>query len=885
MIAQWMRSGVTRIFASMFGGGGASSAFAGNGGGMGGFMQMFGGGGAGGMGGMGGMGGFASAIPAIAALAGGLYGFQNRGGSNGSAGSVLGGAAYAGLGYTAGTIALGGALGGAAGAATGAGIGATVGGAASGAMGAAAAIPVIGWIAAIAALVDSISGGKLFGTRFRAENATSSLSIGEGGGTASASITEVRNRSLFRGRQWRSRDVDPGDEAREAAEGLFNQIRDIMVSSARQLEIEVPPVIEGAIRTVQEFDKKGKVTATKIFVDVLGRTWEEATAELAATRLSAEAIIKTVDAAIGSVQTASASAIAERWRADAEGLLEGAQFLLTAAADLRKGVDLLDGGSLEDLTDLVEELATGAETLSQTYARLAQSTQLLEQALALSGVELDIAGEAFVRFATEITDAAGGLERAQALWSNYFGTFYTATERAEQQLGQARTGAARQFTDIGLSASAFAGENGAAMFRTLFEEQLPSLSAEAIVEWLEAAEALSVVMAAQQAYNDALAESTRAAEEAAALARAAFEEAVAALRATFDALVEAIADTRTRIADDIQGLRAGAPGFDAAAFQRGRIADLRSQLAGASATDQVGLIDQIREATLARFEAEADQLRQAAQADEQRRDDAMRAAEQLHAEAMRGWEAQMQAAARLRDFVDTLGLSNVSPLTAFERFDEAESLYNRALQGSDAAALQQAAQAFLEETRNVFGVSDRAVGIFNDVRGALGGRADQLASAAAPVFQAPAIEGALAGATTAVLDVNAAIEALRAQAIADLQGLDSLLVELRDDAQARFDSELEALEAQYGQAEANTGLIVDAMTALNADQANRDQAALDVMREQLAVAQAQQADQAETRRLLEQQVVALEDRLGVVVEANERLSRTIEQSLRAEVRR
>lgn len=866
MIAQWVRSGVMRIFGGLFGMSSSGAALAGNGGGMGQLSQLFGNGG--------GMGGFANAMPALAAVAGGLYGFRNRGGSNGSGGSILGGAAYAGLGYTAGTIALGGALGGAAGAATGAGIGATVGGAASGAMGAAAAIPIAGWVLAIAAIVDKLAGGKLFGTRFRADSASSSLSIGEGGGTASASVTEVRNRSLFRGRQWRARDIDPGDEARDAAQALFEQIRNVMVESARSLEVEVPPIIEGAIRTVQQFDKKGKVTSTKILVDVIGRTWEEATAELAATRLSAEAIIRTVDAAIGTVQTASASAIAERWRTDAEALMDGSQFLLAAATDLRSGTALLTTGGLEAVTDLVEELAAGGESLSSAYARIRAATLLLEDALALSGLTLDRSREDFVRFAVEISEAAGGLDRAQSLWSTYFGTFFTASERAEQALSRARQGASQQFTDIGLDASAFAGEGGAVAFREMFERVLPTLSADAVVEWLEAAEALSGVLAAQQAYNDTLAESARQAEAAAAELRAAFEQ-----------LVAAIAETRSRIADDIQGLRAAAPGFDAVGYQRDRIADLRGQLAGATPAQQVALIDQIRQATLARFEAESEQLQRVG--DQQQ--DIARAAEEAHTEAMRGWDAQIQAARRLRDFVDNLGLSNVSPLTAFERFNEAQALYQRALAGGDAGALQQSAQAFLEETRNVYGVSDRAVGIFNDVRGALGARADQLASAAAPVFQAPALEAAVGGTSAAVVNVETAIEALRAQAIADLQGLDGLLVDLRDAAEAQFQTELEALQAQYAQADVNTGLVVDSIGVLNTDQAVRDAEALAVLREQLAATQAlverTDAQEAATLRLLEQQEARLTEALGVVRSETERVARAVEQGLRAGERR
>jgi hypothetical protein len=727
---------------------------------------------------------------------------------------------------------------------------------------------VVGQIAAIAGLVNSLSGGKLLGTKFTPDSGARQIDIGADGAGGFESTTSVRQRSLFRGRQWREERSELSAEVREQIEQLFDAVGAGMSAAARALGVDVPEIIAGSFR--QEFDKDGKLK--REFSTIAGRVYEESQ-EAFGQRLLAENILATVGTRNG-----DASAIAERWRADAATLLDGSQFLLAAATDIRNGTALLTDGGLSAVTTLIEELATDGESLVDAYARVRVGAELLEEALALSGVTLDRSREEFVRFAADIAEAAGGLDRAQALWSTYFGTFFSASERAEQALARARQGAGQQFTDIGLDASTFSGEGGAVAFRQMFERVLPGLSAEAVVEWLEAAEALSGVLAAQDAYNETLAESARE-----------FEAAEAALRSTFEALSNAIANLRGNIANDIQGLRAGAPGFDAVWFQRGRIADLRGQLAGASATDQVGLIDQIRQATLARFEAESEQVRQLAEQQAAAAEQASQAAQQAHAEAMRGWEAQMEAARRLRDFVDNLGLSSVSPLTAFERFDEAEALYNRALQGSDAAVLQQAAQAFLEETRNVFGVSDRAVGIFNSVRGALGSRADQLASAAAPVFQAPAIESALGGTTAAVINVDAAIEALRAQAIADLEGLDSLLVDLRDAAEVQFNTELEALRAQYAQSDEHNTVVVETMLGVDTAQADRDAAALDVMRQQLAATQAlvdrADAQEAVTLRLLEQQEARLVEALDVVRADNERMARSIENGLRAEVRR
>jgi tape measure domain-containing protein len=602
--AQLISSGLIRIFASIFGGSFSGTAAAGGqGGSLSMLGQMFGltGGAGGGVTGAGGSaswnpfggagnqlynsalgmftgyGSFGTQAGWNAAAAGGppsqLAGGSGGLGVLGTAAAGLGGAyyGYQRSGNIAGAVGYG-ALGiGVAGTAAGIAGGATVGAAAGGAfsaLGASAAIPIIGWIAAIAALIDLATGGKLFGTKFRAESAQSTLAIGADGASASTSLTEVRNRSLFRGREWRTREIESGDEAIDAASQLWEAVNQVMVDSARQLRAEAPAVIEAALRTVQEFDKKGKVKATAYFVDVLGQSFEEASAELAATRISAEAIIATIDSVLGTTVAAGAatagreliegladglagaggigenagqligriigdaipkttgaadvqgeaSAIAQRWRDDAEVLMQGAQFLLLVATDMRAGFDLLDTGTLTPIVDLVEELAINGEDLVATYQRITAATLLLDEALALSGVELSGTREDLVRFAVEIAEAAGGLDRASQLWSTYFDAFFSANERAELGLARARESAASRFTTVGLDVADFAVEGGMPAFRALFEQALPTLSAEAVVQWLEAAEALAQLNGAQAAYNQTLGESSTVVRDAQAIA-------------------------------------------------------------------------------------------------------------------------------------------------------------------------------------------------------------------------------------------------------------------------------------------------------------------------------------------------------------------------------
>jgi len=141
-----------------------------------------------------------------------------------------------------------------------------------------------------------------------------------------------------------------------------------------------------------------------------------------------------------------------------------------------------------------------------------------------------------------------------------------------------------------------------------------------------------------------------------------------------------------------------------------------------------------------------------------------------------------------------MGLGEGSPLTSRERFLEAQGLYQQSL-GGDYAAMQQAAQAYLRETRAYHGVSPAAVAIFNEVRSRLGSIANAglAATANAPVFSSPAIEAAIDSTTGAVNAVEAEMQAIREAAIRDFESLNDLLSGIEAEAAADRDAQIEAL--------------------------------------------------------------------------------------------
>ena len=816
--ASLIQSGLTSLLGGLFGamggaGGGMMSMFGGSGGGAGSILSsIFSGSGMTAAGQSFGNG-LVTAAPWLAAAGGAMYGYRNSG-----IGAAVG---YGVGGYAVGTVAAYG-LAGAAGAA-GMGGAAMGAGAAGGAMMGAAAVPVIGWIIAAIAALDMITGGKVFGTKYRAESSSQTLGIGADGGYAAAERTDVRQRSLFRGRKWNTYAIDAGDDARASADALYSSIFDAMTSAARSLAIDVPPVIDAAIRTVTEYDKKGRITGLKIFTDALGRTWSEAisdpedeaeiqaAAARAASRIQSEAIIATIDAALGTTVTQAvsdaitnpiiggiddalerldrgwdqrmldgdflgigggpgrpgnagggtigeASAIAERWRHDAELLAEGAQFLLLAASDIRRGSGLLaDEGGLTAITALIEDLAASGETLTDTYVRVASSAALLDQALALSGVAIDGTREHIVRLATAITDAAGGLEAAQALWQSYFSNFYSAAELAQYNATQLRAAGDAAFAGAGLDIADYLDVGGMERFRAAFEAAMPTMSAEDIAAWLRAADALAAVTAsarqidaaldanAWQLHLDGLEENARAVAElaryyddmqASLLANAASAEQLATLEdqraLAMGRLLATQAEQAAREQAEAEAARNAALGEyvdfitsvwretqQLSAYQSAMMdADSwrTSAIATANEHARAAGLAAASEQALALIELRASQMRAVALA--RLREETQSLVDQLYGAggddigtafttgldsasnaAADYWDQQRRAATTLQDYLDSMLLGDVSALSAAEKLEEAWSQLTAAAAAGDADTATRLADTYLRLVR------------------------------------------------------------------------------------------------------------------------------------------------------------------------------------------
>lgn len=146
------------------------------------------------------------------------------------------------------------------------------------------------------------------------------------------------------------------------------------------------------------------------------------------------------------------------------------------------GLDINFGQFLK----IVDDLQKIGETTGQTMQRVIGATKLFGDVLDFMGIEVNKAGDEFVRFAAEIAESAGGLERAGKLWDGFLNRFYSPEEIGKKAVEYARETATKEIADIGLESIPSMAE-----FRRLFEESLPSLSAADIVQWLEAGNAIA----------------------------------------------------------------------------------------------------------------------------------------------------------------------------------------------------------------------------------------------------------------------------------------------------------------------------------------------------------------------------------------------------------
>lgn len=285
------------------------------------------------------------------ALMGGLQGLSGGGdalgkllsvGSGAAAGFLLPGALAAGSAAFAGGAGLLGSLG--------AGVG---------------ALGPIGIAALALPLIDSLSGGGLFGTSYKTKSSAQQFSIGDNGASGYNSVTESKKRSLFRGTKTRTTTSALDADSQSAIDELFGSVRDAMVQAAAALGVSTPALVGGTFK--REFDKNGNLT--REFGTIAGRVYNEAQ-EAFATRLQAESLLKVAGLA---GNAAEIDRIAGGYRGDADKLSGFAGFMLAVQKDVKDATALWEdqgAGTLTRITHAFEDMAQSGESLADAYTRI-----------------------------------------------------------------------------------------------------------------------------------------------------------------------------------------------------------------------------------------------------------------------------------------------------------------------------------------------------------------------------------------------------------------------------------------------------------------------------------------------------------------------------------
>jgi hypothetical protein len=286
----------------------------------------------------------------------------------GSGGSVLGGLGgiMGSLGPMLGAFSAGSALGGTAG-----GIGLAA---------AAYFVPVIGWIAGAASLINSLTGGGLFGTSWKPTgNSAENISIGSGGADISETIEESKKKALFGGRAWKTANVPVDPATVTSLDSFFSTLQSGLSAFAAQFN-QTAQVVGGTFNAT--FDKTGKQTGSTTTIG--GQTYSNETVQQFQERVQANSFLAVLDK-----MGLGASKFVSAVQGDADKLLAAVQDFASATqaanTNLAAGFKLMALPSTQTLPMVMafaEKMQQAGETLSQTYARLVQAQQAYNQFVA-----------------------------------------------------------------------------------------------------------------------------------------------------------------------------------------------------------------------------------------------------------------------------------------------------------------------------------------------------------------------------------------------------------------------------------------------------------------------------------------------------------------------
>lgn len=457
-------------------------------------------GGAGGI--MGGMGGALGGLLGFGGMAGG----SAAGGALGGIGQLAGGAtALSSLGLLGGAFGAG--VGGTSallGAGSLSGVAANTGALFSGGSimaGVGSLMPIIAGVAAIGGLLDSLTGGGLFGTSYKATG--QSLTLGTSGGDVSGftTLNEKKKKSFFRGTKRRTTNTDFDTSA---IESIFSDLELSILDAAERLDIS---------------------EVTKTITHSFSRDFRDGA-------LISEALTSTVTMPVEEWLDKFSSVL----NIDTKDLSEE-----EVQAKINEWVQqttdsMVDGVFGDFLSKVQKEGESSADALNRALISMDAMTLIADTI----GVSFDLTGQEAAIAATNIAELAGGLDNLTGLTSQYYNAFFSEQEKfdnlasdlgdAFSELGEPLPKTRDAFRELveGLDLTT---EEGQAMFATLMQ-LVPGMDA-----YLTALESQGeVVQSLEESLSSAMNELEKAIDAEKLLAAARMESSVSAAQAEIDAL-------------------------------------------------------------------------------------------------------------------------------------------------------------------------------------------------------------------------------------------------------------------------------------------------------------------------------------------------------------
>lgn len=108
---------------------------------------------------------------------------------------------------------------------------------------------MVGWIAGIASLVQSFTGGNLFGTSYKPTGTTfENLSFGDSGVGVENLVQEHKHGAFFSGGSYRDVQAPVSQSQLDSARQMYDSIKSTIDSAATALGVDAANLITGTLK-------------------------------------------------------------------------------------------------------------------------------------------------------------------------------------------------------------------------------------------------------------------------------------------------------------------------------------------------------------------------------------------------------------------------------------------------------------------------------------------------------------------------------------------------------------------------------------------------------------------------------------------------------------